>query len=79
MAGIVPDRFDSGGCLKILLIGRWSQLGENFFHILRCIERFLRRFARAQAFPIGPLVVRDLQSGRVRRIKPVISNVAGVP
>ena len=65
MTRIVPDRFDAGRYLKLLLIRHRSQLRENFLRVIRCIEGFLRRFARAQAFAILPFVVRDLQSGGV--------------
>src|ERR1041385_824603 len=60
MTRIVPDRFDPGSCLKLLLIRDRSQLGENFLGVFRSVERRLRRFARALPFPIAPFVVRDL-------------------
>src|SRR5262249_62283311 len=63
MTGIVPDRFDTGGYLKLFLIRHRSQLRENFPRVIRCVEWFLRRFARAQAFAILPLGIGNLQAG----------------
>ena len=62
MTGIVPDRFDAGSYLKLFLIRHRSQLRENFLRVIRCIEGFLRRFARAQAFAILPLGIGNLQA-----------------
>src|SRR4029077_6591964 len=65
MTGIVPDRFDTGGYLKLPLIRHWSQLLENFLRVIRCVEGFLRRFARAKPFAILPLGIGNLQPGGV--------------
>src|SRR5882757_9785701 len=65
MTRIVPDSFDSGRYLERFLIRYWSQLRENLLHVIRCVERFLRWFARAQAFAILPLGIGNLQPGGV--------------
>ena len=65
MTGIVPDRFDAGGYLKLFLIRHRSQLRENFLRVIRRVEGFLRRFAGAQAFAILPLGIGNLQSSGV--------------
>jgi len=62
---IVPDRFDTGRYLKLLLIRHRSQLRDNFLRVIRCVERFLRQFARALALAIFSFVVRYLQACRV--------------
>ena len=65
MTRIVPDCFDSGRSVKRFLILHRSQLRENFLRVVRRIERFLRRFARAQAFSILPLGIGNLQAGGI--------------
>src|SRR4029453_6180593 len=63
MTGIVPDRFDAGGYLKLFLIRHWSQLRENLLRVIRRVEWFLRWFACTLAFAILPLGISNLQAG----------------
>ena len=65
MTGIVPDRFDAGRYLKLLLIRHRSQLRENFLRVIGRVEGFLRRFAGAQAFAILPFGIGNLQPSGV--------------
>jgi hypothetical protein len=60
MTRIVPDRFDTGRYVEWFLIWRRSQLRKNFFRVIRCVERFLRRFARALTFAILSLGIGNL-------------------
>ena len=65
MTSIVPDRFDSGDNLKLSLIRHWSQLRENLFRVIRCVEGFLRRYTRAETFAVLSLGIGNLQSRRI--------------
>jgi hypothetical protein len=65
MTRIVPDRFDFGRYVEWFLIRHWPQLQENLLRVIRCVEWFLRRFARAQAFAILSLSVGNLEPGGV--------------